>query len=1349
LETLSEALFQNLDFPVADIDSYLEWKSYIGSIRRNGFDILHEVSPREIGVPFSSFSSFTQDVLYMKPMIYDDITKEDIDKYFNTDSYIDVVDGEFISKEGKRRIFKTSVLELISEQTSNKFFESLRVVILVLASVMGSKFYDNPFIQNLKYYYDYLESKKPGSSRFFEDTKQGNVHFEVDEKGNPIIYDTMVCTRTGLLMRAAFKFWSFSHLFAKFPKLTKQYEDFIHGLFADPFYNAMKFKSAAALPKLMMLSCTQSGFYIQWVSKTLTKFDVMKVVPGMNDSNSFKTVQQSWEENISTLIEYFGSFGQLYKDMLSERVDHDTVALMAFLHFPEDVIGFIRGDVSVAQSAHASASTLPNFDDDVKLGALDPDDFVKDGNFHTKWWDEEDNHPPFYRRLVDTWRDVLRRAYDDELIPDAESFQFNLINHMTQKSSGGYKTDLKFSVDKGREVREYKERDTSKIINFLKGLDSLHISENDIQDALDMGFALIPIDGELVSPQKWLFKNVTLSEMSVENGIVWTLPISPEGRIFDRVTKGRQLRAIFAVPLGHYIWETTYAEAVSNVIRNRDWQVLGNNTGEVLVDHAYMFYASSWMKLFCLMVDFSTYDNSQRWSNMRFYMLAAIISVIYEKGDNGPWFTWKDKATMMVKIMSRLRNAPFRRADGVVITLDMVLSGENFTLIMNSLTNESFVRWWFGKLEEININTKGYRMKLLGNKFINRMVRILGDDQLQIWEWLGQGQVDVDIISILRESLSSGAVNNGMDINRVKTGMMHFVGEFLKVMAFRGWNIPRISVSPLSAERYKELEDPIVTLRGFNGIITECVSRGYPVEKMSKYYLCICLTRLNFRVPTFEEEAAHSDLPIYPSIIFTPIEYGGLGFQSNSFLSSNSSVWPVLHGGVFEEWLKYGYLLNQVPVRDVSRKIVDQILPQFEKEKKYFDELLKHGELSQIYTRSELARLELKERGVTSDLFFNKYFYRKIRQIIVGNPRVNKIINYFRESDLKSVRTSVSKYNKPVHTPKIYHIYVRNEVAAGTLVVEYKDRYMTCVRNRSEVHEDVFMNSVFKVCSCSGRDAIIVHIRDKYKPYTRGVSYDYSDRNWPKKPVLYFDDPLVTLCDYNDSWYGSKNYNINEDGIELLYDEEDIPDGGLSYNHFKGYSWLSNIIIVKDRVDPVGVEFCPVAGVDIKYEALFQYIGTSALRVSGTSRLLSTLRSAMSQKGFPRDITPEQIINVLTDPKYMSNISLLSTFLVAMGFSYDNASKVMGSLQQTAQDKIVLDAKVSFKTSVSSLLDMSAVSLSHFNYLVNPLSPVWTQYIKYLVFSFTNSKVGRRLYKYEIHLVGGVDTLIKASTILN
>jgi hypothetical protein len=827
-------------------------------------------------------------------------------------------------------------------------------------------------------------------------------------------------------------------------------------------------------------------------------------------------------------------------------------------------------------------------------------------------------NPPFAQNIRDLYINAIKEY--KFLVPSYSEYKATIFNDLTTKSSGGYGEQWEIPSRNGIS-RHFTTND--KIMAFIR------------------------------NTSKYLDPETVKLEMTE----AFPAPI------FSREVVARDKRAVFAVPLGTYIVELILSNVFMISQLKSNLFTMGKEVGQTLADHKEGIIASCQPYVLIIGQDFSAFDSTQKFDNMRRFALEGVTRGLIVNGQTGRFGPWESISSAYDMIWRKTKTA-FYESNGEILVTDQVNSGEKNTITINNFTNLANFET---QLRELAINPK----TSLTFTYMDIMKALfMGDDSVQLWR-LSQ-RLTPEQLKDIKDVLSEVAAANGMSLNALKTEARLFHYEYLKKRADYGYIIPRIlQLQQFVSERVNTLLAVNEFMSSYGNLLNEGVSRGYShAFARSLYFFTGNLRRsvkVKDRVKNYFER-----LPL--AILFTPSNMGGTGQVPMSMIGANKDItFPLTFDGVILEMMNQALWLNDAPS---ELRIRDRIAEAIIKGTDQTNDGLEFLRVNKDKERGETASAALDflaskgiDLGSVSKL--NEH-NRMIFATIKDNPRMNQIVAEERGlladevKKKKAILDSNAKMKFPVinilikDTSTIMEIIMRS-TNDRIRVVSWWRAIRRTVQSGMELDPDTiaeFLSRMLEVVTRSGRRLVIL-----------------SKRKLVDDAMNMYKEDAATVASFIDAIKGG-SANL----VPRMIEDE--------------YRWLRPFAIKWDKpvdfVIPEEKAF-PLAGMDPNIEQMMRRIGISSqgddLAVAA-NRLLSEI---VADRKFPRDLTAEKIFSIISRPDISRDITHISAALRAMGASTSAAASVAEKFARISAQFTFLDRTSSYSTrdKVMGHLDLS------------------------------------------------------------
>jgi hypothetical protein len=817
---------------------------------------------------------------------------------------------------------------------------------------------------------------------------------------------------------------------------------------------------------------------------------------------------------------------------------------------------------------------------------------------------------PFGKIMRELWRDQIHRIKDR--IPSYSDYTESILSSMTTRSSGGYKISWDAEIN-GKPVRM---SSTDKILNFLS------------------------------RPNYFLDPETTKNELTEEN------PAS----IFTRDVVSRSSRGIFAMPLGHFTAEAALApQIISDMGKDPDYSIF-KGVGKTLADHAPGIRSSARGDTLNVLMDFSQFDASQGFSNVRSNVLAGIEQALFELGINEPWGPWDSLFGMHQTIWERMAEAHFVTGNSAVTT-DSLTSGEYYTIIINNITNKSNFLNILQKMPDWS-DKKMRLAKLL----------IMGDDSAQIWNVMGA--LTTAEIAEFVEVIVEVTGSNGMSINKYKTSVRRFFYEYLKKRGEYGYSIPRKhQIQVLSSEKVNQEMLATEQLAAYAGRLSEWVSRGGNPTVALRLYLFTAILRRRVKSRSEGGDVAFTNLPL--STMYGPVGLHGTGQLPWSLAGANKDVMCYLAvDGFSQQGLNYAAHLSDSPGERISASIAAQAA-----ESEVFAEGVKFAK-DQLNTArlvsSERANAILDKAGFSlGRLAYKATPERMIDGVVKDNPATKSIAFEQKRRNAFNIEERGVALPPPGKSSDILNLVVGSLGRVFELTRSgLRDNIAWCdslafegVCSRLECDPELiskWMGESVATCQRVGRTPVLVSISPvagtttKYVRFTDELPYESDitvDHTWDVPARQRVIERIVPGA----STTPVKNYMIEK------------------------FSWLTGVVLLPGEEVAEVIPINPVAGLHPTMARMVRQIGVSSAGDEVALKVNRILGDVTDNK-FPRDIRPETIFNVLTTSGIGTDLEMVANILMGMGAEPARAMKAASRIIVELNNFNFLDATKGYST---------------------------------------------------------------------
>jgi hypothetical protein len=215
----------------------------------------------------------------------------------------------------------------------------------------------------------------------------------------------------------------------------------------------------------------------------------------------------------------------------------------------------------------------------------------------------EVGEPKFAEILTRNWKEIFQSMYASGMLPNWEEYLALIPKVLTSNSSGGYMVDFTFEFD-GQQLTV---SSGSKIMVFLARA------------------------GNFIDKFKEWFENEMTEQFP--------------GVVFTREVPSRKLRPVFGVSLYTILAEACFGDALIRFLGDLPDFTVASESGRITADHAVGLYTSCRGFLLSVLTDYSSYDQTQKYENVRKYMIKGMQEGLPDGEGFGPWKSMKDLIT--------------------------------------------------------------------------------------------------------------------------------------------------------------------------------------------------------------------------------------------------------------------------------------------------------------------------------------------------------------------------------------------------------------------------------------------------------------------------------------------------------------------------------------------------------------------------------------------------------------------------------------------------------------------------------------------------------------------------------
>jgi hypothetical protein len=823
--------------------------------------------------------------------------------------------------------------------------------------------------------------------------------------------------------------------------------------------------------------------------------------------------------------------------------------------------------------------------------------------------------PPTYEKfVVDEVAETLRAQQSS--IPTEETFLSNLYSRMTTKSSG-YK--INFSVDYLGKV--FKVGSTNKTDVFLS------------------------------DPEHYLLRETMQQELTEEQ----------PGSVASREVPARAMRAVFMVPLSHYVFEQALGGVFLRHQSKQPYYTLADEVGKSLADHGRGIAASSQENILIKLQDYSQYDSSERFVTARQSVLLGIELGMKALGmGDKEWMHWTSLLDLYKELWGSYEHAVFKSGK-YVLTLDQMLSGETFTITINNIINRSNSR-----VIESEMHERAYETM---TKLRWQISFFMGDDSVTFYEVpdpVHLTSVDVDNVKRVASEVTA---ENSMDLNIDKTSTRLFWYEYLKKVGCYGWVLPRIyQLQIFGSERTNQDMDFQDIMRGYSGLLSEAVSRGHSHPYL--IYHMMFFQNLRRRVKYhYKRDDVNKGLVNAPALVnFIPFSLGGAGLMPHTLagLSKEAVIFAKADNVLRAKMNNIAFIMD-FDRRGETRDLVESLESSgvFAKGKSFLKQHLNSGRSVASLTAGE----ELNKRGISiGKLAYTKTADRLIEASARDNSNFVKMIHESKTLKANRILDRIALFKKMRIESPIIHVWVeRDEHATAMELRLYGHGSVACKYSSIQGLPELDLKDIFKVLNDAVNDGgnVLILINAPVETFDY---YVHADRIVKGDKSMVFDDIQRVVN---------------------ILPKASNPIDTYVHNEFK---WLIPFKfeygeeLAQDRIP-----LAPVAGVSEDMKVLMKTYGVSGSGDEFSFRIMRTITKLIADPSFPNDIRVETIFDTITKPSIIEDPTNIILVLVTMGADSQAASAVATEIHRLARDFTSVRRTSSYSTAdqVIGILDLS------------------------------------------------------------
>jgi hypothetical protein len=665
-------------------------------------------------------------------------------------------------------------------------------------------------------------------------------------------------------------------------------------------------------------------------------------------------------------------------------------------------------------------------------------------------------------------------------------------------------------------------------------------------------------------------------------------------------------------------------------------------------------------------MDYSQYDASQSWSNVRSNALIGIKKGLEAIGRTGQFGPYPSLFDFQKVLWEKTKDAVFTTGEKVdnLLHTDQVNSGEYYTISINNFTNEANIEQ---VIEEMTL----HHAEIFPSKIQRVMLAMMGDDSIQIFKAFSElSAVEQDTMKTVVEEVS---LSNGMGINKIKTSLRKFYYEYLKKRAEYGFIIPRFpQIQLLASERVNYNLSYQDVVSSYAGLINEHTSRGGNYDINLRLRLFTANMKRGIRKIGLDRQTEIVPGPV--GSLVAPRALKGCGMMIDTIMGANlDGLMAVKYDELTKELCNQSMYILDSPELDLSRVVDAQTRDQGTFKEGV--DFLRGRYRNDRVTSSMAAEEQLNKRGLSVGHFiYTNYAERVIKSSVNDNPAFKAVNDTFKTSKANLVASRNAELDDRAQ-------YIRTIVSRPIVVYCSEDTVKRDVINHNRNPSLFYVNWEKLV------DSVSIVFNDL--EFLINKIFTVSCRSG-KIPIIVTSDSTMPH-DVNVSKYYDR-YVASDGDRQVMNDTANVVSSLLPNGHKdpvkdyfrKEFQWLEGVEFdVTDERLPIldyMQEFVPIAGVDERVADIMRRVGVSS---SGDVSSLATIRilsELAKDKYFPSDLRPETIVKFLSQPAIIANSTNVVLVLIAMGAAPDIAQSAASKIVQSLENSIFLDQVKTYST---------------------------------------------------------------------
>jgi hypothetical protein len=782
---------------------------------------------------------------------------------------------------------------------------------------------------------------------------------------------------------------------------------------------------------------------------------------------------------------------------------------------------------------------------------------------------------------------------------------------------------------------------------------------------------------------------------------------------------------VLGVPIEFYALEGMWIPHLMRELSKHPDFTITKESGATMTDHVDEAIATGDGSRYLISLDYSSFDATERFNNVRIHLMEGLKKGLADIGLlDTPMGPWPSMEVIIDTLYNKTKNAVFRSRDGLLLIINMVMSGEFGTITINNITNHASQDAIFERLSS-TISWFDSRVRL-------ERTQIQGDDSLVRLLVLNNPLTAQEMKEIM-DVIEVVADENGLVINGLKTLFSRTKSSYLKKTFFSGFFLPRLNqIQRMTKERSGDPSSLQEMLSALGAQYAEGVARGQSetVNLNMLTFLGLGVTKI---VPKVRSIKA-SWLP--QEFLWMPTSLGGAGWYSKSVVAANKDA-PIflLSNRVERTCIDFcAHVYNKVKDTDQSA-MAKQILDdeKFRRGVQFIDENLPQSR-KQSSSEAQARLISLMGKGVAHP--YTDYAFNQVKRVLEDDPKTRDSRTTLEDRKnaliMKNLSTlasfginrepilvKFSDYGTMINVRARFEdkrkdwLFVRWDRRHG-MTIEQLNKYANrsgfglIVGHTGGLHHRVFLEK--GEMTTDEREALsksrfktdylkAVEIGDNRRASSvmLSVMRDYfsskrksiivSSREWAPDMCAdgKFQESEPLPFDFEVVIDGDMTREVNKWALFISKQAPSLKGKKIPRYMEREFSWISPIEYEFgeeiDYVHPV----CPVSGLDYPIEEMIRRLGTSIGGDNNSIKLNRLFGDVTSDPYFPKTITDAEIFSEVTKPGIAGDVDRMTLALEAMGAAPNKARKAAAKMNSLVTKFVFVQKTQTYSTTDSIL----------------------------------------------------------------